>query len=455
MKKLFLLLSAASISFGAGAQSIAKEGRENLPVAKEPVRQAVNMPVRSTTMNSSALKTTVTAPRWFIPFDVIDAISNNVLQTNTYIQPIWFDSTVKQRFSTGLSTINFCSVGQTIDPASNNGVLFKDPAYNGLMHVNTWDNYTVDSIVIAAQYRKKPARPTSIVDTLIISVAPSTQAWFWRKSTSAWAANYIPSDKDTLWGFSPAKVDSINRAAFSDVGDPVTGRKFWKVYLTDADRDTAANGSKEFKWAVPGGGLTIASGGRFAITVTFKSGDTWTKNVDSFNNFHYFAPITGEYADGAKMPYLYYDVINGKNVRDRNGSSLNFSTDTAFYAPTVVIEGTNTVSFRQEFHMIGAKISCASCWVVNVNNVNSIITKAGAYPNPAVTNVVIPFKLQQAADVNVTLTNTVGQVVKSQTVANTVENEVIFSTTDLANGVYIYTVEANGQRMTGRVVVAH
>jgi hypothetical protein len=93
-----------------------------------------------------------------------------------------------------------------------------------------------------------------------------------------------------------------------------------------------------------------------------------------------------------------------------------------------------------------------------INNVAKLISADNAYPNPANNNVIISFLTGQDANTVITLQNMVGQVIKTQDLgrlnANTTGNAT-FSTGDMANGVYFYTINANGQRKTGRVVVAH
>ena len=105
-------------------------------------------------------------------------------------------------------------------------------------------------------------------------------------------------------------------------------------------------------------------------------------------------------------------------------------------------------------HRFAFHVDCPTCPTLSVADIQKDIV-ANAYPNPATDEVRVPFTLKATADVNVTLTNLMGQVVKSQNMGNTAKAEAVFSTSDLANGVYIFTVEANGQRTTGRFVVAH
>ena len=92
-----------------------------------------------------------------------------------------------------------------------------------------------------------------------------------------------------------------------------------------------------------------------------------------------------------------------------------------------------------------------------VTNVELANTIGKAYPNPSNTSVNVPFTMGNDAVVTITLSNILGQEVKSQQI-NAVGGRAMtatFTTSDLTAGVYMYTVEVNGQHTTGRVVVAH
>lgn len=93
----------------------------------------------------------------------------------------------------------------------------------------------------------------------------------------------------------------------------------------------------------------------------------------------------------------------------------------------------------------------------NVANV-AIATLGAAYPNPANTKVTIPVSLSQASEVSVTLSTATGQIIGRQALGKQAAGrgfEISFPTGNLANGVYFYTVEAAGEKKSGRVAVAH
>ena len=81
-----------------------------------------------------------------------------------------------------------------------------------------------------------------------------------------------------------------------------------------------------------------------------------------------------------------------------------------------------------------------------------------AYPNPAHTTVTIPVTPNETAQVDVQLSNMVGQVLATQHIGQLMTHQtrqVVFNTADLAAGIYMITVTANGIPATSRIVVAH
>jgi len=108
-----------------------------------------------------------------------------------------------------------------------------------------------------------------------------------------------------------------------------------------------------------------------------------------------------------------------------------------------------------QYAWFGFHIVCPTCPLTGsaALGVNNIINQGSvkAYPNPANNELTVAFSTK-ANSVDVSLTNMVGQVVAAQTVTN---GTAVFNTTSIAPGVYIMTLVANGERTTGRVVIAH
>jgi hypothetical protein len=92
-----------------------------------------------------------------------------------------------------------------------------------------------------------------------------------------------------------------------------------------------------------------------------------------------------------------------------------------------------------------------------VNDVARYNFVGKAYPNPANTSVNIPFTMYSDVNVTVTLSNVMGQVIKTQSIKaiSGVQMKATVETGNLPNGVYLYSVDVNGQQTNGRIVVTH
>lgn len=465
MKKLLLFVMSGALAVSVNAQQQAKPAAKTADYYQDNYNYVHVGPMNLG--NRSAEKTTAASPRWYVPYDILNALNGypfgqslQVTGNRSYMH-MWFDSTmyIKYSNSPSPSAINFCSAGQIIDPVGLPNALFNDPSFNNqdVMWVNGFNQYKVDSVMVVGAFIKNQARPSSIVDTLILSLAPQTGSTYYLKSNSSWISNYVPSG-DTMFVFVP-RADSINRAALASGNNPIADRLMWKVPLVDSMRDTVNTQNNTITvrtrtFQVPNGGLTIPAGSRVAMTVTFKSGDTWVPRVDTIQSRHHFRMMFGFVvnATGPNMPYKFFDP----SWRDRNHSSLMFTTDTSDYRSTYAIEGTNpSNNYTFEYANMGARIVCPDCWRLDVKNVEGNLIKGGAYPNPAVSFVNVPFELKNAADVNVTLRNTVGQVVAAESFKNVAAGTAKFNTAALSNGVYLYTIEVDGQQTTGRIAVSH
>ncbi|MCB0313223.1 MAG: T9SS type A sorting domain-containing protein, partial [Calditrichaeota bacterium] len=77
------------------------------------------------------------------------------------------------------------------------------------------------------------------------------------------------------------------------------------------------------------------------------------------------------------------------------------------------------------------------------------------YPNPFNPSTTIAYNLKQAADVTLEVFNVTGQ--KVATLANgrkpAGQYEVNFDAADIASGIYFYTLNANGQSLTRKMVL--
>jgi len=189
------------------------------------------------------------------------------------------------------------------------------------------------------------------------------------------------------------------------------------------------------------------------LSVTFKSGDTWVPYVDSigsastiFNNFRF---ISFEEAGNTYRSYT---------KADWNSSHL-FLQDTAgwgtLYVPSFAF---SSPSYGYEHHFIDWKLTCPTCntpsAVVNVtNNVGDVVV----YPNPATSTVNVKFNTTEyVKNSSVQIADFTGKVVKTVSLGSHQANstaQTAVSVSDLAPGLYIYTINADGQKVSDKLVI--
>jgi hypothetical protein len=103
-------------------------------------------------------------------------------------------------------------------------------------------------------------------------------------------------------------------------------------------------------------------------------------------------------------------------------------------------------------------ISCPTCPNLAVNDIVNYVSLGTPYPNPASSSITLPVTMKESAPLNVSLSNVMGQTVATQRFAEVGAKQsknVTFNTASLPAGIYIITVEVNGEHMSNRVAVTH
>ncbi len=103
-----------------------------------------------------------------------------------------------------------------------------------------------------------------------------------------------------------------------------------------------------------------------------------------------------------------------------------------FEGYSLVISGTNNVNESSEFKL-----------QVSQNS-----------PNPAFDYTVINYELPNYADVNFTVNNLIGEVVMNRTVRGKKgDNQLRIETAELETGIYLYTIQSAGRKITRKMIV--
>lgn len=479
MKKLFLLLASGSIAFSSGAQ------QRMVNMVNSPIKMNVDVNQRLKDLNNKTRKQNVPGaaskttadPRWYSYVNYFDvnetALSSSVDGALPYL---WGNNDALMTYGDGAGgtsydTVNFVSYGTVLDPsygATYNG--FNEYAYYpGETKITAADAYVIDSIQFSGAYVTDPAKVFH-VDTLRVSVFYGTGAATSdiREGTQPVTAggvleNYLPAGSTLKYQF--MLYNAATRAAAGSTVyttdlllDNTTSPPSWMA-------DTGANGLYIGTVLAGGSSMSIPAGNMVGVTVTFISGDpTFTPGDTVFFGsprvpavkYNMFRPLVIYRGSGATVSFPTYSEL------DRNTGSFLGDPADGGYSPNWFWSAGGGAATAQYPDIAVRVKDCATCGVVvedpgpggSVKAVSNI-TKVDAYPNPSTSELHIPFLLSNSANVTVTLSNTLGQVVASQDMGKVANGQAVFNTNSLASGIYTYTVIADGQRTTGRVAVAH
>lgn len=90
--------------------------------------------------------------------------------------------------------------------------------------------------------------------------------------------------------------------------------------------------------------------------------------------------------------------------------------------------------------------------VANILGANNHLGQS--YPNPATDQVRIPFELKESGAANFQVVNLLGEVLVSEQIRGAKgSNEFVLNTQNLAQGIYLYTMEVDGKRFTKRMII--
>ena len=491
MKKLFLLLALGVTVASANAQDIIPI---TTPGTFKAGHQLDHSPKSTTTgRGHSGARTTASDTTWngdwfdYWAQNVSSSATGNAYYFNVYPDSNLYDPTSVSATDDGYM---FChGLGMSFDPTDDHYFLnaFTAPITDTPAIIQTTafsTPYTIDTFLILGRYiRNNPS--TSVVDTLVIDLVSTYGSSI---DSGAYKLRYNGSQNYYTWGLTENMSDTMPRVAVADVM-PNTFATFpndcWDSILTNkvritipltnltpADTTPGTGGDNDFQIPLAdptycsGGVLNVRGGDKVVAYAHFKSGVAYPlgTNITAANYYHLYAgdpqgastwpqqtpPNSATGYQGSYQSGLIVQNQNGYGFPTFGGHNLPFSPYD-FVNPAGTTAPT-PFGFEVPFMAFHLKwVQSISLAVKNVETIKSVT----ASPNPANDVVSIAFNLANATDVSVTLTNMLGQTVATEIRNNTVNGKVEFNTSSLADGVYIYSFNANGERSTGRVVVAH
>ncbi|MCX6187091.1 MAG: T9SS type A sorting domain-containing protein [Bacteroidetes bacterium] len=175
------------------------------------------------------------------------------------------------------------------------------------------------------------------------------------------------------------------------------------------------------------------------LTFSKDNGLTWADSAFNASSFigigeeHMFASIAKTVDNSIHFTFL-QSAINGQYTSTNNsGKTGDFN-----------------------IYYVNIPVADIMSKVVGVKELkNNVIEVGQNYPNPSNGNTIIPVNFKQAGNATVTVTNLIGQVVYSKIFANnsTGLSNLEINLNNANAGVYIYSVETEGYKITNKMIV--
>jgi len=337
--------------------------------------------------------------------------------------------------------------------------------------------YQVDSVSLEGIYKRNPATPSTVVDTVRVTYTTSPNFANW--VSWGWVTTY---GNDSIY-FKTLYFDSLRSVAAQKTGTTTP------VYSVDEllhIGDTTA-GNSVGAWVLPlPSVLNVPANFLVGASVTFISGDPAASGSNRATFADTVRRSNNTYKYGSWRQYFIYNNSTGAVGPEDVGygpssvvcpscglvgwnmgqtelepSFRSSGTQMSMFAAVQVTSTSGSVSTPTtgQYPSIGFHVICnatGGCPLVGtpslaVQNITDL-SNINVVPNPANNYVAIMFNQAASTAAEVTLTNMVGQQVAAQSVTN---GKALFSTTTLPAGIYVYSIKVDGQSATGRVVVAH
>jgi hypothetical protein len=463
MKKLFLLLSAGLVGLVANAQQSQSIMISHPLSAAQEKSRAIARPLahsQSTARHnnqSAAAKTTNANGAWF---DYYYQLDNGSGTYNGY--ELYQDSNIVYAGTTQSSF--FHGLGESFDPTDSSFYYTMQNSAAGFVNfqIMNSNSYEVDSFEFNGKYQMNNP---NYVDTLILELMVAGSS-----NSGTYLVQYTEAGAISDWyNINPQGMPRFADAAYASTNmatPPIIYNEMDNSVITSIQRDTMilnaavfadtnSDGSEVFQFNLSAP-LQVPAGSKVIAFVHFKSGFEYPLGTSDAVANYIIAGAGVPTAPGIPPPqsvgsYQAGLIADNQNTYSDTGFVLTGISNYDELIPNSAYDGAPGWD-APDFNFY---VTCSSCYNTSVKSVNSIVSKVSAYPSPANDNVNVSFTLGNSADVTVSLTNEIGQVVNTQNFGNVASGIATLNTSTLPAGVYFYTVNANGERSTGKVLVAH
>ena len=467
MRNTFLLVSLLFI-FSANAQ------QNNSILLQQPVdnilfrRPVTNPPVGIGPKNNhAAFKTTVGGPYsdWYDLWDeMYDTSSTTLPHSYQFLWALYPDSNIYDNSGIYAPYYIFThGLGMSFDPSDSAYYYHAfNPAYRVSAPFNFRYSYQLDSFWIPGIYERYDTTSAN-VDSLIIEFivtqnggTPDSGAY---SLIFAADTNFHHSTPDQTPRFATSRYFRLADECI----DPVLTKVHYQRYAFPLTAATAfATAITKFNLTTP---LTVPTNKYLVAYVYFKSQVAYPLGTTSITANDYWLYAGEPIGVSTWFPQSAHNSIGYTGSRQAgliatnqvryNDLGYTFGGHNVLipnyaWAPVVSHVPPGFSVPHMAFHITWTTPPPAyTSAEISANTVVSV------FPNPATDVLNIGFTLDQNRHVKVSLVNTLGQTVATREMGVLSSGKAVFNIAGLPAGVYLYVLEADGMRSTGRVLIAH
>jgi len=504
MKKSIYLLALVLFSGAMYAQQLlpfVSGSHQNNVVKRVPYPKS---PLLEQTSGTNGSKTAVLNERWYNYVEASQTVNGTSGLSSPFINYMFPDSTIQAQFGSTVGDPFVHGYALMLDPSA---AVFGSSMVSGsgdltILRSGTSTSgkysYFLDSLDIPYFYQRPSSMSTSLKDTMVIQIIPCSRYTGTGGIPAATAMSGQGGGSLQSWNTyffqGPSWLTNFNEDTvyFTSLGFnqntwriPATSTQYrmYKIPLSSADTTDGALG-KSIKIAMASNGYTTpyyipgakigadSSSKNIVIFMYYKPGQAWGPSdmldVNIANATRsVFSPFYIE--ENGDDTYPLYDGNTFASERPHAGFAKGYNI--SYMLPSVVrykLGATGWGSYGLmvphvayvqayafEYPLWYAKLrGYADPVSINDAVANNVIL-GQAYPNPTRTEINIPYSVNTSKQVEITITNMVGQTVK--TVANQNVNAGEYVTTvdvsTLPAGMYFYTLKTDNGVQTSKFVV--
>lgn len=503
MKKSIYLLALVLLSGAMYAQQllpfVPNKDYQNKAVKRVPYPKS---PMLQQSANNGA-KTTLLNQRWYNYVEASQIVNSTSGLSDPFINYMFPDSTIQAQFGTTVGDPFVHGYALMLDPGADVFGSSMVPGSGDLTILRSGTStagkysYFLDSLDIPYFYQRPGSMASALKDTVVIQIIPasrytgtgsipaatamsgqgggSLQSWnTYFFSGASWLTNF---GEDTIYFTSLGFNQNTWRI-------PATSTQFriYRIPLGAADTTNGALG-KSLKiamasqgytspYAIPGAKIGADSSSKnVVIFMYYRPGQAWSPSdmldVNIANATRsVFSPFYIE--ENGDDTYPLYDgntflsqrphagFVKGYNISYMLPTNVRYKTGSAWGAYGLMIPHVAyTQPYAFEYPLWYAKISSGITVSVNDAVSNNNVVLGQAYPNPTRTEINIPYSVTASKQVEITITNMMGQIVKTVS-SQSVNAGNYVTTVDVSMfpaGMYFYTLKTDNGVQTSKFVV--